>query len=137
MEIISRDYVSYDLSTQLLQSEKLAIWAGTVIARVVQLTGVNPQKCKCLYFRSKGKSCRNRHIQKLNSNLKFLTEKLKLTIPLKLKMARDSYATTLKRANVPTSQIGEMMGHSNSVVTEHYLATLDIEKTWEINESLY
>jgi hypothetical protein len=52
-------------------------------------------------------------------------------------MARDSYATTLKRANVPTSQIGEMTGHSNSVVTEHYMATLDIEKTWEINESLY
>lgn len=76
-------------------------------------------------------------LQKLNSNLKFLTEKLKLTIPLKLKMARDSYATSLKRANIPTSQIGEMMGHSNSVVTEHYLATLDIEKTWEINESLY
>lgn len=76
-------------------------------------------------------------LQKINSNLKFLTEELKLSIPLKLKMARDSYATTLKRANVPTSQIGEMMGHSNSVVTEHYLASLDLEKTRDINESLF
>jgi len=51
-------------------------------------------------------------------------------------MTRDGYVTALKRATVPTSYICEMMGHSNSVVTEHYLATLDIEKTWEINESL-
>ena len=28
---------------------------------------------------------------------------------------------------------GEMLGHSNSVVNEHYLASLDIEKTREIN----
>ena len=26
------------------------------------------------------------------------------------------------------------MGHSTSQVTEHYLASLDMDKTWEINE---
>ena len=33
--------------------------------------------------------------------------------------------------------IGEMLGHSNSIVTEHYLGSLDLEKTFEANESLY
>jgi site-specific recombinase XerD len=72
--------------------------------------------------------------QQLNRNLDFLTERLNLSVPLKLKTARDSYATSLKRAGVPTSQIGEMLGHSNSIVTEHYLGSLDMEKTMEINQ---
>jgi integrase len=74
--------------------------------------------------------------QKQNRNLKFLTEKLNLSVPLKLKTARDSYATTLKRKNTPTSTIGEMLGHSNSIVTEHYLASMDLDKLWEINEQI-
>jgi hypothetical protein len=32
--------------------------------------------------------------------------------------------------------IGQMMVHSNSVVTEHYLASIDAERTFEINQSL-
>jgi hypothetical protein len=32
--------------------------------------------------------------------------------------------------------IGQMMGHSNSVVTEHYLASIDTERTFKINQSL-
>jgi hypothetical protein len=30
-----------------------------------------------------------------------------------------------------------MMGHSTSQVTEHYLASLDMDKTWEINKGLF
>lgn len=30
-----------------------------------------------------------------------------------------------------------MLGHINSVVTEHYLASLDMEKTFEINRNIY
>jgi integrase len=74
--------------------------------------------------------------QKQNRNLKFLSEKLKLSVPLKLKTARDSYATTLKRKNTPTSTIGEMLGHSNSSVTEHYLASMDLDKLWDVNEQI-
>jgi len=62
--------------------------------------------------------------------------KLNLSVALKLKSARDCYATTLKRAGVSKDNIGEMLGHSNSVVTEHYLASLDIEKTDEINRHI-
>jgi hypothetical protein len=38
---------------------------------------------------------------------------------------------------IPTKDdIGEMLGHSNSTVTEHYLASIDMESTFEINKHL-
>ena len=58
----------------------------------------------------------------------------KLSIPLKLKTARDCYASTLRRAKVSKDDIGDMMGHANSIVTEHYLDSLDLEETFEINK---
>ena len=73
---------------------------------------------------------------KFNESLLEISNKLDLSVPLKLKTARDCYATTLKRAGVSKDDIGEMLGHSNSVVTEHYLASLDIEKTQEINQHI-
>ena len=69
----------------------------------------------------------------INEKLLEISKKLNLSVPLKLKTARDCYATTLKRAGVSKDNIGEMLGHSNSIVTEHNLASLDIEKTHEIN----
>jgi integrase len=75
--------------------------------------------------------------QKLNKCLKYISEKLKLSVDLRLKTSRDSYATTLKRSGKSRDEIGEMMGHSTSQVTEHYLASLDMDKTWEINEGLF
>jgi len=32
--------------------------------------------------------------------------------------------------------ISQMMGHSNSIVTEHYLSSIDTERTFKINQSL-
>lgn len=74
--------------------------------------------------------------QKINRNLVFLTNKLKLSVPLKLSTARDAYASTLLRAGIPIEQISEMLGHSNVIVTMHYLASLSSEKTFEINSVL-
>jgi len=73
----------------------------------------------------------------LNESLLEISNKLNLSVPLKLKTARDCYATTLRRAGVSKDNIGEMLGHANSVVTEHYLASLDIEKTHEINQHIF
>ena len=72
----------------------------------------------------------------INKDLKEITKKLNLSVPLLLKTARDSYATTLLRAGVSKDFIGEMMSHSSSSVTEHYLSSLDVEKTREINDVL-
>jgi hypothetical protein len=47
------------------------------------------------------------------------------------------FNVTLNRSRESRDEIGEMMGHSTSEVTEHYLASLDMDKTWEINEGLF
>lgn len=74
--------------------------------------------------------------KQINKDLKILGTKLGIKIPLKLKTARDAYATSLRRAGVSKDDIGEMLGHSNSIVTEHYLASIDIESTKAINQHL-
>lgn len=73
----------------------------------------------------------------INTELTNVSSKIELSVPLKIKTARETYATTLKRAGVSKDNISEMLGHSNSVVTEHYLASLDMEKTFEINGCLF
>ena len=75
---------------------------------------------------------------KLNSNLKYISEKLKLSVPLKLKTARDCFANTLKRAGVQLDVIGEMMGHGNNYIsTSHYLADSDVNKLRELGKNLF
>jgi len=61
---------------------------------------------------------------------------LNLSVNLRLKTSRDSYATTLKRSGKSRDEIGEMIGHSNSQVTEFYLASLVMDKTLGIKKGL-
>jgi hypothetical protein len=42
---------------------------------------------------------------------------------------RDCYASTLQRNKISRDDISQMLGHSNVVVTEHYLDGLDSEST--------
>ena len=75
---------------------------------------------------------------KLNSNLKFISQKLNLSVELQLSTARDCFATTLKRAGYSKDVIGEMMGHGNNYIsTSHYLADSDLEKLREIKKCLF
>jgi integrase len=71
---------------------------------------------------------------RINENLLVISNKLNLSVPLKLKTARDCYATTMKRAGVPTIFIGEALGHASPSTTEHYLDSLDFEAVLEINK---
>ncbi|MBU1012054.1 MAG: tyrosine-type recombinase/integrase [Bacteroidetes bacterium] len=73
----------------------------------------------------------------INNSLSEIGKRLEISVPLMVKTARDSYATTLRRAGVSKDDIGEMLGHSNSIVTEHYLASIDMESTFEINKHLF
>jgi hypothetical protein len=52
----------------------------------------------------------------INKKLGEISKKLNLSVELKLKAARDSNATTLKRAGKSKDEIYEMLGHSNIVV---------------------
>jgi site-specific recombinase XerD len=74
--------------------------------------------------------------QKINRNLTIISEKMKLTVPLKMQTARDCYASTMKRAGKSKDIICDMLGHSNSIVTEHYLDSLISEETLSVNEVL-
>jgi len=59
-----------------------------------------------------------------------------LSRPLQLGTARDCYASTLDRQNVPRKNISQMLGHSNVVIAEHYLNGMDPDSTFGINESI-
>lgn len=74
--------------------------------------------------------------QQINRNLKDIKEKLNLSRPLRLGTARDCYSSTLRRNKVPIDDISQMLGHSNVVITEHYLDGLDSESTFGINETI-
>lgn len=72
-----------------------------------------------------------------NTNLAFLTEKLKLSVNLNCGGARYAYASCLKRSGRSIDQISEMLGHSSVQVTRRYVDSFDLEKTDEINDCLF
>jgi integrase len=71
--------------------------------------------------------------QQINQKLRDIREQLNLSRPLQLGCARDCYASTLDRNNTPREQTSQMLGHSNVVITEHYLDGLDPDSTFGIN----
>lgn len=79
----------------------------------------------------------NRKVRKsVNKSLKQISKRLDLSITLQLKTARDSYATVLRRKGVSIDIISEMLSHSNTTVTKHYLDSLDNETVFKVNENL-
>jgi integrase len=74
--------------------------------------------------------------QQINRNLKDIKDELELSQPLRLGSARDCYASTLQRHKISRDDISQMLGHSNVVVTEHYLDGLNSESTFGINDSI-
>ena len=72
----------------------------------------------------------------INAQLNTISKKLNLTVPLRLKTARDCYASTLLRSDISIGKISKMLNHSNVMVTEHYLSGLNPEESFEINNKL-
>lgn len=74
----------------------------------------------------------------INKELKYVTQKLDLSLNLVLDLARDSYATTLNRNGHTINHIAELMGHSSPVITsKHYIGQLTTEQVKEINSCLF
>ena len=57
----------------------------------------------------------------INKQLDRIQKRLNLSIPLSNKIARDAYATTLRRNGVSIEVISQNLGHSSVLVTVHYL----------------
>ena len=96
------------------------------------ILGLLPEGYSDRFFENKNHKIK----QIINRDLAKIRTKLKLTTPLQLGKARDAYGSTLLRNGESKDDIGQMMGHSNSVVTEHYLSSIDTERTFKINQSL-
>ena len=81
---------------------------------------------------------RNRKVKRqINRKLRDIKDQLKLSQPLILGSARDCYANTLDKNNINIKKISQMLGHSNVVVTEHYLSGLNPDETFGINDSIF
>lgn len=74
--------------------------------------------------------------QQINRNLKDIRDQLGLSQPLNLGSARDCYANTLDKNNTDIKKISQMLGHSNVVITEHYLAGLNPDVAFGINDPI-
>lgn len=61
----------------------------------------------------------------INHNLKIIAQKIGITIPLTLYVARHSWASAAKAKGIPLSVISEGMGHDSETTTQIYLASLD------------
>ena len=80
---------------------------------------------------------RNQKVKKqINRKLRDIRDDLNLSQPLTLGSARDCYANTLDRNDTNIKKISQMLGHSNVVVTEHYLSGLNPDETFGINDPI-
>lgn len=61
----------------------------------------------------------------INHNLKTIAQKIGLSVPLTLYVARHSWASAAKAKGIPVSVISEGMGHDSETTTRIYLASLD------------
>lgn len=97
------------------------------------ILGLLPEGYTDKFFENKNHKIK----QEINRNLSDISKELNLSVPLQLGKARDCYATTLYRNGQSMNHISQMMGHSNVMVTEHYLTSINPEITFDINKSLY
>jgi hypothetical protein len=72
----------------------------------------------------------------VNKELKKISTKLNLSVPLSTKTARDAYATSLKKGNVSIEKIAEMLGQTSTAVTRRYLDTFELDEVHRINHIL-
>ena len=77
----------------------------------------------------------NKMRREINGHLKAITEKLNLSHPLRTDIARECYATTLRRAKKPIDRISDGMGYSSIAVTKnHYIGNMNSEEIFELND---
>ncbi len=94
-------------------------------------------KAQALLVKFKEYGLKNNYIipritnQKLNSYLKEIADIVGIDIPLTHKIARKTFGSVLLFNNVPIKVVSELMGHSNSLITERHYAKLDTRKLGE------
>ncbi len=72
----------------------------------------------------------------MNKHLVQLGERLGLSVKLTSEVSRDAYATSLKKSGASIDVIAEMLGHTSTAVTKHYLDSFDQEYLHQVNDLL-
>lgn len=72
----------------------------------------------------------------VNKWMKRIGKDLKFDLPLTTYVARHSFATALVHSGAPLSVTKELLGHSNALTTENYIASLPIEAIKEYTKGL-
>lgn len=72
----------------------------------------------------------------VNKWMKRIGLELKFDLPLTTYVARHSFATALIHSGAPLSVTKELLGHSNALTTENYIASLPIEAIKEFTRDL-
>lgn len=72
--------------------------------------------------------------EKINNNLKIISEMLGINLPLTMYVARHSWASAAKAKGIPLSVISEGMGHDSEATTQIYLVSLDTSVVDKANE---
>lgn len=89
------------------------------------------------YVEKKLRSQKDWQLHKIRTGLNSIDERLNLSVPLKMKTARDCYNNVLKRAGWDQNTRGDMMGHSpGNILAAHYDGVIDKERLFEINSCL-
>jgi integrase len=75
--------------------------------------------------------------KRINRALKVISEKLELSVPLRISEGRNAYANTLKRANKNILAVAEQMGHSSpETVAKWYFDSFDQDTQDNVNDAI-
>lgn len=72
----------------------------------------------------------------VNRNLKVISQRIGLTMPLSMYVARHSWATGAWQVDIPISIISTAMGHESERTTRIYLSQLETSKVDEANKKV-
>jgi integrase len=78
----------------------------------------------------------NQAVRTINTYMKRIGKELELSKPPTCNVARHTYSTVLKRANVPIEMISESLGHTSIRTTEIYLDSFEKESLVQISRLL-
>ena len=74
--------------------------------------------------------------QHINRHLKKLSDKLDLSFPITLYVARHSWASIAQTEQIPLRVISAAMGHDSEVTTQIYLASIQTAQIDEANSKI-
>lgn len=121
------------------RSKKILIVVTEDLSRIIEQHGTKPKEKDNYIFNflqsgmtdEEEMMAIKRMTRQTNMYIKRIAENLEIGAEVSTYTARHSYATILKNEGVSVSDIGESMGHTSTMQTENYLASIESGKRKE------